>query len=407
MVLAGRSTEALALRTPSESAFLGEWTSNGNRTILSRQEILSESHHVSALGQGGDEGGPFYSSRYYTRLDTTDVRVYNTYWGASGTAMPHQFLGVQDFHSWPVEAEFRSPTAILADGTTAIARCEPTNPTFSSATFLGELREGAPKMIGSELFKKQVGKARAAGGEYLNYQFGWKPTVSDARKFFKSVSGFAKETDTFAKRSGTNVRSGYDFEPIEVEEEVVPPVQYWAIGNQIPNLYLQGNLLSNERRLVYKRKTWFSGCFTYYLPPAEDLGGSLEWAAKANKALGIYITPEVLWNLAPWSWAADWFANTGDIVHNISQMAVNNLMLRYGYIMEHTVAEVHHRMTGTLPVTEGNAYVSTNVVFGHEYKRRFRASPFGFGTNFDDISPFQWSIAGALGLSSLPQRRPK
>lgn len=406
MVLRGRATDALELRTPSETALFGEWTPTGPRTIFSRQEILSEGHHISALGQGGDEGGPFYSSRQYVQLDVTDVRVYNTYWGAAGTAMPHQFLAVQSPESWPVEAEFRSPSSILADGTTAIARCEPTNPTFSAATFLGELRAGAPRAVGTELFKDQVGKARGAGSEYLNYQFGWKPTLSDAQKFFSSVRRFSKETDTFARRSGSNIRQGYDFEPLETEEEVVPPVQYWAIGNTIPNLYLQGNLTSNEVRLVYKRKTWFSGAFTYYLPPAEDLGGSLEWADKANKAFGIYITPEVLWNLAPWSWAADWFANTGDIVHNISQMAVYNLMLRYGYIMEHTVAEVHHRMTGTLPVTEGNASVSADVIFGHEYKRRFRASPFGFGTNFDDISPFQWSIAGALGLSNLPSRRP-
>lgn len=404
MVLRPKSTEQLELKSPSESAFLGEWTSNGTKTIVSRQEILSEGHHVGLLGAGGDEGGPFYSSRQYCTLRTTDTRIYNTYWGNAGTVMPHQFVGSISPENWPVEAEYRLNTSILADGATAIARVKPTNPTFSSATFLGELREGAPKIIGSELFKGQVARARAAGGEYLNYEFGWKPTVSDARSFFSTVSNFQKEIDTYAGRSGKDNHRKYSFPPITVEEEVDPPIQYWAVGNSIPNLYLQGDITSNEVRMVTKRRTWFSGCFTYYLPPASDLGGSLEWASKANHALGIYITPEVLWNLAPWSWFADWFTNSGDIVSNISSMAVDNLMMRYGYIMEHTVAEIHHRMTGHLPVVSGDSSVSVEVVFGHEYKRRFGASPFGFGTNFDDVSPRQWAIMGALGLSSLPLR---
>lgn len=406
MSLRGKTTEVLESRTPSETMLLGTWSSNGNKTIVRRQEILSEGHRVSALGQGGDEGGPFYSSRQYCNLETSEVRVANLYWGAAGMLMPHQFVGSIMPETWPVEAEFRLPTSILADGATAISRCKPTNPTFSSATFLGELREGAPRVIGTELFKNQVRKARAAGSEYLNYEFGWKPTLSDARSFFKSVSRFGDEIGTYDKRSGLDNHRKYTFPSVETEEEINPPFQFWSVGNDIPNLWLQGTIDNVEITYVTKRHTWFSGCFTYYLPPAEDLGGALRWAHLANHALGIFITPEVLWNLAPWSWAADWFTNSGDIISNISSMAVDNLMMRYGYIMEHTVAEIKYRMSGTMPIVNGNHSVSLTVTFGHEYKRRYGASPFSFGTNFDDVSPRQWAIAGALGLSNLPPRKP-
>jgi hypothetical protein len=113
--------------------------------------------------------------------------------------------------------------------------------------------------------------------------------------------------------------------------------------------------------------------------------------AKANQLLGLDITPDTLWNLAPWSWAADWFSNIGDITSNMSSFQ-QGLVMRYGYQMEHTiVSDTYSSVDKSL-----RTHPLTFVV---ETKQRVKANPFGFGVTWEGLSPFQLSIAGALGLS--------
>jgi hypothetical protein len=102
------------------------------------------------------------------------------------------------------------------------------------------------------------------------------------------------------------------------------------------------------------------------------------------------LTPEALWNLAPWSWATDWFANVGDVISNMTAFAGDNLVLRYGYLMEHSMIEDTYTRND---ISAGSFQLIT------ESKRRIKANPFGFGVSWEDLSPFQLSIAAALGLS--------
>jgi hypothetical protein len=148
-----------------------------------------------------------------------------------------------------------------------------------------------------------------------------------------------------------------------------------------------------------ERRTWFSGCFTYYLPTGyESRNGISKLAAQADRLFGLKPGPETLWNLAPWSWAVDWFSNTGDVISNLEDFKLHGLVMRYGYIMEHTIVRDTYNFVLDTNFGVLRPKVSP-VVLVTETKKRRAANPFGFGLTWDGISTFQASIAAALGIS--------
>jgi hypothetical protein len=116
-----------------------------------------------------------------------------------------------------------------------------------------------------------------------------------------------------------------------------------------------------------------------------------DWMSMTDHLLGVKVTPETVWNIAPWSWAADWFANTGDIMTNISNLGKDGLVMQYGYSMMERVlrSESKARFDGIL----------TKRTQETVHKRRMPATPYGFGVNLSTLSPKQVAIIAALGLS--------
>lgn len=154
-------------------------------------------------------------------------------------------------------------------------------------------------------------------------------------------------------------------------------------------------------------KKWFSGAYSYVMPnpPLNNFMDKLDkWDAEANKLFGTRLTPEVVWNLAPWTWATDWFANTGDMMTNLSAFSNDGLVLRYGYIMQSHDTRSTSTWQGYVNHPSGGArYVQTQESFGSVSKTRLAALPYGFGTTFADLSARQVAIAGAIGISRSPR----
>jgi hypothetical protein len=123
-------------------------------------------------------------------------------------------------------------------------------------------------------------------------------------------------------------------------------------------------------------------------------------AEMAKRIYGIRVSPEVLWNLTPWSWAIDWVTNAGDVMSNISAFTSEGLVMRYGYVMETTTT----RITDTLRPTLGKYGPYTlKHSYGTTVKVRRRATPYGFGLDPGTFSTYQWGIIAALGISKAPK----
>jgi len=306
--------------------------------------------------------------------------------------------------TYPSSAQ-SSNAALSAWGATAIARCKPTNSVADASVFLTELlREGIPSIGKSALerWRSVTGQARKApGSAYLDYQFGWKPIVSDVQKLAFAVTHADAVMKQFERDSGRLVRRRFEF---PLEQSTVSEV---AMDHAIPALpaahtalFVTGTPTGQcIRTTTVVRRRWFSGAFTYYLAPDYSSRDQIARAVQeSKKLLGLSLTPEVVWNLAPWSWAVDWFSNVGDVLSNISDYAVDSLMLQYGYIMEHTTSTVTYSWSGDNYLANP-AIKPLPISLVTETKCRRRANPFGFGLTWGGLSPRQLAIAAALGIN--------
>jgi len=295
----------------------------------------------------------------------------------------------------PSDAAPSSYSDMRGMGTKAISLCLPTNPTFNLAQFLGELREGAPKAIGSGLLKEKTRLLKGSGSEYLNVEFGWKPLVNDVQNFAHAVKHADKIIDQYRKDSGRKIRRRYVYPP------TTETSSHHGSGVLRPTAVGMWADFTVTRHV--KRASWFSGAFKYFVPIGDSSLDKLkQHVSYADKLLGLRITPELMWNLSPWTWAADWFANTGDILHNISALGDDGLVMQYGYMMDSLITEEvfaykFDYFEGTFGGLLKNSAGSHERV--HSIKRRVPASPYGFDLTFDGFSNRQKAITAAIGVT--------
>jgi hypothetical protein len=287
-------------------------------------------------------------------------------------------------------------------GTQAIARCSPSNPSADLAVSIAEIfKDGIPAIVGSTL-KQWRGlsnrqRRKAIGGEYLNVEFGWKPFVNDLMKVGSSIIDADTILRQYERDSGRLVRRRYNFPPTTsstvstVLDNVGPWYSPSSSSLDPPNGSVPGKVIRTHSVRIDR---WFSGGFMYFVPlggtPQDEMARAV---IQARKLLGISLTPDTLWNLAPWSWAVDWFGNVGDVLSNWTDWAIDNQVLAYGYMMEHSVSSYTYTYVGP------SGPMPFDIVATTEVKQRIKASPYGFGISNDGLSDRQKAIVAALGLS--------
>ncbi len=379
---------------------------------------------------GFDTGGEFFTEAHYVDPErsfgsysghnVSPDGLHSIYHGSltagpalnvtSGINMPdstlpgHQSGWLTPSVKWP-NSLASSDSALDALGSTAIARVKPTTSPAALSTALGELiHDGLPDLIGARLWEGRAKDAvRNSGSEYLNAVFGWQPLISDIKKTASAIKHMDELMTQYERDAGKLVRRRYEF-PIETSTGPIEDLgtsfsggYVFQNGRSFQSVFRTSMAHLFRRKSTY-RKVWFSGGFTYHLPADYNSRNELRrHAARASHFLGLEVTPEVIWNLAPWTWALDWFGNTGDVLSNISDAASDGLVLPYSYIMEHTI----HTWEYWVPAIgfKSGTGVPPTTVCVTETKRRRRATPFGFGLSWDSFSPRQLAILGALGIS--------
>lgn len=374
----------------------------GSKTFKGGQKTVSEGHRKSRDGSYR-EGGPFLTERYDLSIGTRVVSAKRGNYRYNGPVFtnPEGLIykdGLPDISGTLTPA---SDSTLDKLGATAISIIDPTNSNAATGQAIGEIfRDGVP-IPGIQGWQRRASVAKAAGSEFLNAVFGWLPLVSDITDTADSI----KQRNVILKGYRDNAGGKGTYREFEFDDVVSTKsdtiVGRWAYGFQ-PDPLPNGTESATTLTRTYESKTerYFVGRFTYASPDRDDrIGNMLGVDSEVDKLFGLSLTPDLLWELAPWSWAVDWFSNAGDVIHNLTSFKLGGLVMRYGYIMETTTSKVTWSLPSTgLPGVAGSMPPTTltKVV-----KKRRPANPFGFGLTWEGLSPTQLAITAALGITRL------
>ena len=386
-------------------------TNSRDTKVYSRQITESEGHYWPKGRSERDVGGDFdtlkleYINPYLDRgtfdynVDLGTTREIGTTCLYATPNFPDRFTvdgETDEFYRQFIEHGL-SPISLDAIGSKLVASAIPTNPLVDGAVSLAELfREGIPRAIGASLLRDKVGFLRSLGSEYLNVEFGWKPLIGDLQAASKAVIDSDAIIQRLVAHSGKRLHR-FRMLPDQIDNTLSVSSLGEHMGD-VDRRCWSGTTL-NQRLIATRKRTWFSGEFTYYLDPA-TMSESSRIATNARLLYGLQVSPEVLWNLAPWSWLVDWVVNVGPLLHNMSAFQNDGLVMRYGYVMQNNVRTETQRMIMGTPKS-GNMIPSYPVYqrFKGDRKIRRKANPFGFGVVSDAFNTRQWSILTALGLT--------
>jgi len=372
--------------------------------------------HDSDPRNSYDTGHTFSSKRQHVvknvHVSLRGTRSTGQSCSYNGNVVPFSF-GVTGFPLFPDPPSFAS--RVNAFGAIAISKTAPNNPASTFGTGAGELLLDGTASIPGHTLQERCNFFRKLGKEYLNVSFGWLPFVADLKSTAEAILNHHKLISQLTRNSGRPIRRAFYFRP-ERSSQVLGSAAGSLLG---PTIWsgsdwdssTNGKGLVNTSGSTYQLfsettvQPWFKGCFLYYIPE----GGSFLDDMERNVALARYLTrtelnPELLWQLAPWSWLVDWFLHLGRFMSLVSRFGSDGLVLKYGYLMATTTVTYHHQIQNWRPGT-GSGYgdLRSDVLMTQTVlKERFRSTPYGFGVSSSSFTDFQWSILGALGLSKAP-----
>lgn len=316
--------------------------------------------------------------------------------------------GVTTLFTWPPSPSISYDTSWYERQ--AIAKSIPTRSVASLATALGELlKDGLPSIPGRLLMQQR--NVKALGSEHLNVEFALRPLINDVVRMCRAVKNADALIRQYERDSGMIVRRRRAFPVTHKETALVTRDQYSGLVKNPTNSSAFSNMFVNSGYGAYshnrhtEQSIWFSGAFTYWAPTSASgsrLGKMVEYAERADHLLGLKITPEVLWELAPWSWLVDWVFSIQTIISNCWMLSHDSLVMKWAYLMCTDTVRDTHTLSGVRHV-DGRLTAPIQVVFETTTKRRLKASPYGFGLNPNAFTGRQWGILAALGMTKSPR----
>lgn len=218
---------------------------------------------------------------------------------------------IYTFSNWPHGSQgvmahlslIGAPSDVDA-ATKAAARTNPGRPKVSLPVFIGELRD-IPRMLfarGQEKQNRRRHRTRKSGNSVAEVNFGWAPLFEDLRKmldFTEHVDDRVGELQALYSKSGLKRTT-----------------TTWRAStssqlNDVTIHSLSGTVKANIATSTTARQ-WVS---TRWRPVQPGLPSADQILFKAKLAVhGWRISPADVWNLMPWSWFFDYFANVGDLL---------------------------------------------------------------------------------------------
>jgi hypothetical protein len=273
------------------------------------------------------------------------------------------------------------PSAYQAE---IMSRLNPNNAIVNVPLFIFELKD-VPRML-RDIFRFRLGKGAPSDvpGQYLAYNFGWAPLISDLRKL-AMVADLWEQRVAFlnrAKTEGVNLSLGRETKTRNVSSGI-------NIKGSIPCPIEQ----------VANWRIWASARLT----PDSQIptpGTNLAWQVARGLQKGL--TYDTMYQAIPWSWLIDYLGNIGSIMQARSG--------RLKYTVNHVCVMTQATITETADYSYVKAYRPGLEIAPHdqvhEIKRRRVIGVPNLIPRWEKIlSNHQASILGSIALSGVMGRK--
>lgn len=303
-------------------------------------------------------------------------------------------------------------------GDKAWSRTKPQLEKAGGAVFARELRD-LPRMLKTtakgmhetwqSLGGNQTARAmqpRKTADHFLNIQFGWKPFLSDLKKFDNVIRNRAKIIANLSRKNGHYNRSR-----VTLKDETTNTILGTGSGvflypnstfNQTGSTkwFPVANPATWERSEEVQSLVTAVGKFRFYRPEFDlsspDYSSAWNSAMRNLTIAGFRVSPSNIYKATPWSWAIDWFSNVGDHVDHLNDILVDSVACKYLYVMQHKIRR--QKFKQILPFKGGTVSLEFSRVIESK-ERQEAAGPHGFNLTWDAMTPRQMAIAVALGIS--------
>lgn len=245
------------------------------------------------------------------------------------------------------------------------------------------------------------GNLKNISNYWLALQFGWKPLLRDIRNLVNTQRNAQTRLAQLLRDEGRSVRRRVI---LDETESLIESSSGTAYGSFDPGdfvTYFYSSDPTHDTKVYQRTKIWASARFRYFLPPGPR---DIDWTRRMLAGIyGLYPSPKQVWDCVPWSWLVDWFTNIGYVIDNTSSGVADRLAAEYAYVMRKTETVRESLLTWSGWKFPDKAPFTTKTSSTASAFMKFRSpiDPFGGAFSEDSLSPMQWSILGALGLSRL------
>lgn len=246
---------------------------------------------------------------------------------------------------------------------------------------------------------------KKASDHFVNHNFGWVPFVKDLSNLCDNVIKVDSRIDHLMANNGDWHRRKAilvnNSETVKIYEDTGYHVGVYPTNTT----YLQSCLTGPPTVQTWRNKWSYAegvGSFRYYQPYLDQRSpesqGMLGPLRRQLALHGARLTPANIYRAVPWTWLLDWVSDSGHVVNAINDWAVDGLVAKYLYLVHHQILTYSYKQITPFNAASGGTQTLNWDRVIDVKQRKEAESPFGFGVHWDDLSPKQLAILGALGI---------
>lgn len=224
--------------------------------------------------------------------------------------------------------------------------------------------------------------AKYVNNQHLNAMFGWRPFISDLKKFYRGISDFDQRFCRFVNNADKDLMRHRSSSPTTTELNVSWTCPYETTLKAT----LVGTVTSSYSAAFQ---------FSYHVPDYSP--DELRWRAWLD-TLGAQVSLANIWAVIPWSFVVDWFVNVGKTLDSNTESWIEpELNMHQAYFSSKWTYDV------SLKVTPQGAWSGPTAqagrITGSKYVRSVGMPQFHIET--PDLDANKIRLLASLGLSLI------